>query len=253
MITATDKEHVRGRPIALIRDDDKADVCDSGVRILAQVRRVGGCRALPQCGARLLLAEKNRRAGVKILMSGGTRCNITNARGLRRLDVVSGPVDPAYEPMQSRGIRAIQRAFGENGRFLASALQFDVDATIRMFEEAGVSTKIEANGKIFPVSDKAAEVLDALVQRVEHSGAELRCVSPVAGNRDLGAEQTEGSRFAINLPATPSGAKRDRRGGRTVLSGMGTTGDGYRSLASLAIRSWNHDRRWLRSVWGPIG
>ena len=50
-----------------------------------------------ECGVRVLLAEKNRRPGVKILMSGGTRCNITNARGLRRLDVVSGPVDPAYD------------------------------------------------------------------------------------------------------------------------------------------------------------
>ena len=35
-----------------------------------------------ECGARVILLEKNRRAGVKILISGGTRCNITNARGL---------------------------------------------------------------------------------------------------------------------------------------------------------------------------
>ena len=135
-----------------------------------------------ECGARVLLAEKNRRPGVKILMSGGTRCNITNARGLRRLDVVSGPVDPAYDAAQSRGIRAIQQAFGDNGAFLAPALRrFDVDATVRMFEEAGVPTKIEANGKIFPVSDKATHVLDALVARVERSGAELRCSDPVLG------------------------------------------------------------------------
>jgi predicted flavoprotein YhiN len=42
------------------------------------------------CGARVLLVEKNRRPGVKILISGGTRCNITNARGLRSVDAVSG-------------------------------------------------------------------------------------------------------------------------------------------------------------------
>ena len=42
-----------------------------------------------ELGARTVLLEKNRRAGVKILMSGGTRCNITNARGLRNLNVVS--------------------------------------------------------------------------------------------------------------------------------------------------------------------
>src|SRR5271163_1448671 len=49
-------------------------------------------------GRRVVLIEKNRRPGVKILISGGTRCNLTNARGLRRLEVVSGPIDPAYDP-----------------------------------------------------------------------------------------------------------------------------------------------------------
>ena len=44
-------------------------------------------------GARVLLLEKNRRPGVKILMSGGTRCNLTNARGLRDSSVISGPID----------------------------------------------------------------------------------------------------------------------------------------------------------------
>ena len=122
------------------------------------------------------MLEKNRRAGVKILMSGGTRCNLTNARGLRRLDVVSGPVDPAYDPAQNRGIRSIQQAFGPNGAFLGPALRrLDVDATVRMFEEAGVPTKVEGNGKIFPVSDRATDVLEALLRRLErrarHSAA----------------------------------------------------------------------------------
>ncbi len=54
-------------------------------------------------GVRVLLVEKNRRPGVKILMSGGTRCNLTNARGLRNLKVVSGPIDPAYDPRQAEG------------------------------------------------------------------------------------------------------------------------------------------------------
>src|SRR5262245_66468290 len=93
-------------------------------------------------GRRVLLVEKNRRAGVKILMSGGTRCNLTNARGLRRLEAVSGPVDPAFDPAQSRGIRAIRQAFGPGGSFLAPALRcFDVDATGELFETAGVATQ----------------------------------------------------------------------------------------------------------------
>jgi predicted Rossmann fold flavoprotein len=181
-----------------------------------------------ECGGRVLLAEKNRRPGVKILMSGGTRCNITNARGLRGLEVVSVPVDPAYDASASRGIRAIQQAFGDNGTFLGPALRrFDVDATIRMFEEAGVSTKIEANGKIFPVSDKATQVLDALVQRVERSSAELRCLDPILEIDRLEA----GSGFVVKLSAETVTA------GRVIVAvggcsypGCGTTGDGY-SLA----------------------
>src|SRR5689334_3273273 len=95
-------------------------------------------------GRRVLLAEKNRRAGVKILMSGGTRCNITNARGLRDLRGISGPIDPAYDPSEARGARSIQQAFGANGTFLAPALKaFSVEATVRLFEAEGVAVKVE--------------------------------------------------------------------------------------------------------------
>ena len=128
----------------------------------------------------MIVLEKNRRAGVKILMSGGTRCNITNARGLRRLEAVSGPIDPAFNPSWCRGSRAIQAAFGSGGAFLGPALRhFDVDQTVRMFEAEGVATKIEGNGKVFPVSDRAVDVLEALVRRLGRSGAVFRGQSPV--------------------------------------------------------------------------
>ena len=68
--------------------------------------------------------------GVKILMSGGTRCNITNARGLRRLDVVSGPIDPAYDPAQMPRHPRDPAGVRDNGAFLGPALRrLDVDAT----------------------------------------------------------------------------------------------------------------------------
>ncbi len=162
-----------------------------------------------ELGARVLLVEKNRRPGVKILMSGGTRCNITNARGLRRLDVVSGPIDPAYDPAQCRGIRAIQQAFGDNGAFLGPALRrLDVDASVRLFEEAGVATKIEGNGKIFPVSDRATDVLDALVRRLERSGASLRCLSPA-----LGIERSKPNRKPVRDSWSGCRTRRSQRAG----------------------------------------
>jgi hypothetical protein len=180
-------------------------------------------------GARVILVEKNRRPGVKILISGGTRCNITNARGLRRLDVVSGPIDPIYDQSQSRGIRAIQQAFGANGAFLGPALRrFDVDATIRMFEEAGVATKIEGNGKVFPLSDRATDVLDALTRRLERSGATVRCHSPVRAIErtvgGIGAETT----FHVELADATLTARRVIVAvGGSSYPGCGTVGDGY--------------------------
>jgi predicted Rossmann fold flavoprotein len=182
-----------------------------------------------ECGARVLLCEKNRRPGVKILMSGGTRCNITNARGLRRLEVVSGSIDPAYDQGQSRGIRSIQQAFGDKGNFLAPSLRrFDVDATVRMFEEAGVATKIEGNGKIFPVSDRATDVLEALSRRLERSGAVFRPLSPALGVERLDTEPGQGSAFTVKLADSSVTARRVIVAiGGASYPGCGTTGDGY--------------------------
>src|SRR5207247_9496643 len=100
-------------------------------------------------GRRTLLLEKNRKPGVKILMSGGTRCNITHAT-------------------DNRGI---VEAFGPPGRFLHSALAaLSVEATIELFEAEGVATKIEETGKVFPVSNKATDVLEALLARFRRVG-----------------------------------------------------------------------------------
>src|SRR5262250_355851 len=103
-------------------------------------------------GRRTLLLEKNRRPGVKILMSGGTRCNITHATNNR----------------------GIVEAFGPPGRFLHSALAaLSVEQTVVLFEGEGVATKVEETGKVFPVSDSARDVLDALLRRLDRSGAAL--------------------------------------------------------------------------------
>jgi predicted flavoprotein YhiN len=79
-------------------------------------------------GRRTLLVEKNRKPGVKILMSGGTRCNLTHAT-------------------DRRGIVA---AFGHQGPFLHSALAaLGPEELIAMFHAEGVATKVEPGGKVF--------------------------------------------------------------------------------------------------------
>jgi predicted Rossmann fold flavoprotein len=176
-----------------------------------------------ECGAQVLLVEKNRKPGVKILISGGTRCNLTNARGLRSLRMVSGPVDPAYDPRLAQGARSIQQAFGAGGAFLGPALRsLSVDQTVSLFEAEGLPTKVEANGKVFPASDRAVDVLDALLRRFDRSGAALRCNAPV------GQVEPRESGFRVSLP---DGAIQARRvivavGGQSY-PGCGTTGDGY--------------------------
>src|SRR5262245_2002254 len=157
-------------------------------------------------GRRVLLLEKNRKPGVKILMSGGTRCNLTHAT-------------------DNRGI---VEAFGPPGRFLHSALAaLSVDDTIAFFEAEGVATKIEETKKVFPVSNRAFDVLDALLRRLHRSGATLALQEPV---RDLMVNEVS---FSVVTPGRVIGARRVilTTGGQSY-PGCGTTGDGY----SLAAR-----------------
>ncbi len=109
---------------------------------------MAGARAAGR-GKRTLLVEKNRRPGVKILLSGGTRCNFTHAADAR----------------------GIVEAFGDAGRFLLSALAaFGPQDIVDLLQSEGVPAKIEADtGKIFPASDRASDVLAALLRRLKKS------------------------------------------------------------------------------------
>lgn len=158
-------------------------------------------------GRRTLLLEKNRRPGVKILMSGGTRCNLTHA-------------------VEARGII---EAFGPPGRFLHSALSaLGPRDLVDLIEAEGVPTKVEATGKIFPASDQASDVLQALRRRLSRSGCALALREPL-----LAVERTSGGFRLI----TPSRALDARKviltpGGQSY-PGCGTTGDGYAWAARL--------------------
>jgi predicted Rossmann fold flavoprotein len=156
-------------------------------------------------GQRTLLLEKNKKPGVKILMSGGTRCNLTHAT-------------------DNRGIVAV---YGPPGQFLHSALAaLSVEQTIDFFESEGVATKVEETGKVFPVSNKAADVLEALLRRLHRSGATLALGEPL-----LSLEH-EANEFAITSPLRTVTASRVilTTGGQSY-PGSGTTGDGYHIAA----------------------
>lgn len=165
-------------------------------------------------GRRAVVLEKNRRPGVKILMSGGTRCNITNVAG---------------------GSKEIVEAFGENGRFLWPGLKaMDPHAAVAFFEESGVPTYVEDEvvaGKVFPTTNRATDVLDGLMRRFEAAGAEMRTERPVRAVRALGDASTAG--FEIDAGATDGPFETVRAAQVIVATGglsfpkCGTTGDGY--------------------------
>ncbi len=93
-------------------------------------------------GASVLLLEKNQRLGVKLLVTGKGRCNITNAE----FDT-----------------KNLADKFGKQGRFLYSALtSFGNQDTMDFFKKRGVATKTERGSRVFPASDLARDILGAL-------------------------------------------------------------------------------------------
>jgi predicted Rossmann fold flavoprotein len=182
---------------------------------------LGAARAA-ELGKRVLLVEKNRKPGVKILISGGTRCNITH-------------------DCDSRGIRD---AFGSAGSFLHSPLAaLGPREVVELFHAEGVPTYVEADsGKVFPKSDRAIDVADALVRRLKRSGAELALAEPVeaierepAGDAEAGDASADGktSFRVVTAKRTLQCEKLLITTGGKSYSGCGTTGDGYAWLAQL--------------------
>ncbi len=185
-------------------------------------------------GRRTLLLEKNRHAGVKILMSGGTRCNLT----------------------QSTDARGIIKAYGKAGRFLHSALGLlDPAGLVALIEAEGVPTKIEPTGKIFPQSDKASDIVDALLRRLDRSGAGLALSEPLL---ELHRHEPQGYELVTSQRRLTAQSVLIATGGRSY-PGSGTTGDGYAFAASLghsilpqrpALTPLTTDAAWVRDLKG---
>ncbi|MCG0238348.1 MAG: NAD(P)/FAD-dependent oxidoreductase [Firmicutes bacterium] len=161
------------------------------------------CVAAARAGARVLLLEKGPRLARKLIVSGGGRCNLTNRKPVQEL---------------------IQHIPG-NGRFLIRALQeFGSEEIIAFFEGLGVRLKEEDNGRIFPVSDRAATVAEALIRHVRELGVTIRLNTPVArltyaNGRCTGCILASGE-------AVPARAVVVAVGGCAAPE-TGSTGDGY--------------------------
>ena len=153
-------------------------------------------------GAEVLLFEKNDRLGRKLRITGKGRCNVTNDCSTNEF-LTNVPTNP---------------------RFLYTALnRFSTSDTIDFFEGCGVPLKTERGRRVFPVSDKAADIVNALTDRCRDCG--VRVVYSKVTSIDIEDGKVVGLR-------TSSGEYQCDKviictGGRSY-SGTGSDGDGYR-------------------------
>ncbi|MGC9520948.1 MAG: NAD(P)/FAD-dependent oxidoreductase [Anaerolineae bacterium] len=153
--------------------------------------------------ADVLLLEKMEEAGKKILISGKSRCNITNSAPLREFLSYYGP----------------------NGRFLRNAFhRYFRNDLLRLLRRYGVETQVERGGRVFPTSGEAAEVRDALLRYATEHGARVRYRMEVrgittAGNRVTGVELWDRTRLPARAVILATGG--------ASWPATGSTGQGY--------------------------
>ncbi|MGI5868210.1 MAG: NAD(P)/FAD-dependent oxidoreductase [Kiritimatiellia bacterium] len=103
---------------------------------------------------RTLVLERLDRPGVKLLATGGGRCNLVH----------------------DASVDDVAAAFGRRGRFVSDALRrWDPAGIRRFFAERGVPTVVESDGCVFPASGRASDVRDALLDAARRAGVEIRC------------------------------------------------------------------------------
>lgn len=159
-------------------------------------------------GAETLLLEKMERPARKLRITGKGRCNLTNTAPL-----------PDFLPH-----------FGRQGDFLRQAFaRFFSDELIAFLRELGVETVAERGGRVFPASNAAGEVAQALTRWAESQGALLRTRAPVAGLR-IEAGRVTGVRLA-GAGSEEAEAVILATGGASYPS-TGSTGDGQRLAAA---------------------
>ncbi len=161
-------------------------------------------------GKTVILVEKNRILGKKMLITGKGRCNITNA---------------------CEDVEELIQNVTTNRSFLYSAFYgFTNYDTIDFFNSLGVETKVERGNRVFPVSDKSSDVVNALIGYVKKSGVQLvhgsvnRILTDESG-AVCGIELENGKKILARSVIVATGGMSYR--------GTGSTGDGYKWAKAL--------------------
>lgn len=159
--------------------------------------------AAAECGGSVLLLEKMPRVGRKMMITGKGRCNVTSADDVPDI---------------------IRNIIG-NGRFLNSSLRsFDNADVMAFFEGLGVPLKTERGNRVFPQSDRAADVVDAMMKHLRDQEVEIRTNTSVSGllieaNKICGVRLVDGSEVEAAAVILAMGG--------ASYPATGSTGDGY--------------------------
>lgn len=162
-----------------------------------------------QNGIDVVLIEKNERVGRKLLITGKGRCNITN----------------------NCEVEELIANVNTNGKFLYSAFYtFTNDAVMEMFESLGVRLKTERGNRVFPESDRAMDVVDAMARLIKRKNIKL-----VTGKTVKDIKEKNGKVESVVL----SDGKEIKTDAVIIATGgasyqrTGSTGDGYRLAEKL--------------------
>ena len=161
-------------------------------------------------GKKVLLLEKNEELGKKLLITGGGRCNVTNAE---------------------EDMRVLLSKFKDSDKFLFSAFsQFSNKDTLDFFNSRGMETKVEANNRVFPITNKAESVWKVLLEYLKTNNVTVQSNCNVVGI------ETDGDKISsvkLKDKATIKAKSFVLSTGGKSHPETGSTGDGFRWLSEL--------------------
>lgn len=156
-----------------------------------------------QGGARVVLLEKTSKVLSKVKISGGGRCNVTHA---------------AFENSQ------LLKGYPRGEKFLKKVFShFSVNDTISWFESRRVKLKVEADGRMFPVSDSSQSIIDALESSAQKAGVELVFNFPVTQIKpsDKGWEVVSGQKSLFFDKLIIASGGNPKKEGFDFIKGLG--------------------------------
>ncbi len=164
-----------------------------------------------RAGADVCLIERNQKVGRKLYITGKGRCNVTN------------------HCSPEEALAATPR----NGRFLYSAMSRTPPADVEaFFRDLGVELKVERGNRVFPASDKSADIIDALFMELRRLGV------PILQGRVTSLRQAEGQISGVTMEVGNSFKEMNCKAVILATGGLsypatGSTGDGHRMAKAL--------------------